>query len=265
MANRSPVTAIATAVAAAFVAFGYTAKVTTCGWRQRFEQLNQGPGGANRVAFMPGRANGDDGTLEQPRKVSSNPRDLRQWNRILTMSVWGADATNKDNEAAQIEAAEALLEQAWQGLYRAVDPATGTPLGLGNLRSGCSVKWTVDNTDFYFGRELLVEIPITGRLLDIAYGVAFPSGVVSRGAPFAFTSATSVPHTGGTTTITGTGFSRDAFAVIGQGDVATVLSTTFVSDTELTAVAPAYPAGSVDLTIVQRGLARLAPNGLTFT
>lgn len=165
------------------------------GWKAREQILNQGPGGAGRIVLVhgkvpPGNVTGpyDAGTIEQPRIAQrrgsvaagnyvDNPRPLRQWSRIVTLSVWGVDATQLDDDVAQSDAAEELLERAMQAIHSAVyiDPDNGsqTPAGLADVKWQ-GLVWNVVSQNFGFGRELLAYFTHAGPLYDQAIGLAYP-------------------------------------------------------------------------------------------
>jgi hypothetical protein len=151
------------------------------GWRAREQILNQGPGGANRILVIPGDPqSGDAGTLVRGKLASVNPRTLLEHDEIWTLSIWGVDNTAPVDEGKQASAAKALLELAVQAVHNAVDPDTGDPVGVANLRWG-SVRWiNTTSTNLYFGRELQVRVTQKGPLFDQPYGVAYPDFAVSR-------------------------------------------------------------------------------------
>lgn len=176
MANTSSLLALANGVRAFFAVVNPAVVVTMTGWKQRFQQLNQGKPGANRVAFIPGEPNGADGEIVRGRQTSSNPRTLFDQERIVYVSVWAVDTTDTANDELQIAAVDNLLEQTLQGLQRAVDPATKTLVGQANLRPPFQMRWTVDNQDMTFGREVLIRVPLLSTFLDIPNNVVFPQG-----------------------------------------------------------------------------------------
>lgn len=184
MANRSGLIALVHGVRAYFAANSITANVAACGWRQRSEQMNQGPGRANRVLFIPGDMNGRGGSLANgPRLSSTNPRPLVQWNKLVTLSVWAADPNpaNRADEEKQIEAVETLLEQTIQAMRYALDPDTEQRVGFATIEFH-DLTWTVDNTEMYFGREVLVTFTHKGPLFDVTYDTGTPDPAVNRGS-----------------------------------------------------------------------------------
>jgi hypothetical protein len=165
-------------VADYFTAYGVSAVVAEVGLKFRSFALNQNaPGGGNRVCFIPGKFDGNGaprlrayGALDRNvRNHASveNPRELLNWNRPATISVWSAPVPgNKDNEGATINLAEDLLEQ----VVRAVNTA-----GLADITWGDVVyNAPVENP---FGVEFLVSITQRGPLFDVTreYVQATPS------------------------------------------------------------------------------------------
>jgi hypothetical protein len=164
---------------------GIPANVTACGWKQRSQQLNQGPGGAMRIVLYPGRepsgSSGAAGTLTRGHRPSTdNPRALVTWEHQLTMSVWAVDKTDTYNEELQISAVETLLEYAIQAVHNAVDPTTNTPVGLAAIEWG-DVRYTLPPIEMRFGQEIMVEFMHKCPLFDQAISKAFPQGSVARG------------------------------------------------------------------------------------
>jgi hypothetical protein len=132
--------------------------VGTTGWKQREQQLNVSPQGANRMLFIPGTlAGGDEGALENPRRTAGNPRSLARWARVLTVSLWSVDKTDPQNEELQIEASDNLLEAAMQAL---VHVAHDDVIFSKVSRDPAASK------NLPFGREVLLEFVHREHLLD---------------------------------------------------------------------------------------------------
>lgn len=182
MANLAGLTALADGMQAYFVKYGFDT-VVAFGWRARSEVINQGPGGANRIVLTPGDPkSGKAGPLKRGRQAQTNPRVLFEWDALATLSVWGVDTTDTNSERLQYAATVTLLELAVRALQNAVDPATQTPVGVANLTLG-EPSWSVENTEMYFGRELLLPITQKGPLLDRVIDTIIPTPVINRGAP----------------------------------------------------------------------------------
>lgn len=121
-------------------------------------------------------------------KQSYNPRELVGWERPITLSIRGVDATNPDSEAAQIQATEDLIELTVQAVHNAmaVDSVTGAnvPIGQNN------VDWTdgkgmwVDPgsaTQQTWGKEFLIGLTYKCPLFDVAQLVVVPSPMLQKG------------------------------------------------------------------------------------
>lgn len=196
--NIAGVLALAAGVQLFFTDNGITAKVGF-GWRARSEILNQGPGGASRVVFMPGRVdpNGgapksiDAGKLTQPRfsrQTETNPRPLRWWHQTVTVSIWGVapagytGGLDLGDEANQYGATGDLFEATVAALHNAVwvDPSgTEHPVGLADLQF-VELSWVQPPVEMGFGRELLVVFTHNGPLFDLPVGLAYPQAAVNR-------------------------------------------------------------------------------------
>lgn len=182
MANIAGLTALAAGMQAYFVKFGFTT-VVDFGWRARSSVLNQGPGGANRIVIVPGDPkSGKGGPLKRGRQAQTNPRVLFEWDALATLSIWGVDTNDTNDERLQYAATVNLLEVTMRALQNAVDPITLTPVGVANLTLG-EPSWSVENTEMYFGRELLLPITQKGPLLDRVIDTIQPTPVINRGAP----------------------------------------------------------------------------------
>lgn len=190
--SRSGITALAAAIATYFQVRGFPYEVTVLGWRERWKQTNQGPGGASRIALYPGKepggTAGDGGVLTREGRGTFDQRALVQAAKWITMSVWAVDPTNKNDEGAQIAACEDLWELAIRAVHNAVevtpDPKTGKPvvtaaLGFGNVTWG-NFRWTKPPVELGFGQELLQEFLHKGPIFDEPIDVAFPQQVVER-------------------------------------------------------------------------------------
>lgn len=198
--------ALVSAVQAYFDAVGVDAHVSG-GWKEREQIINQGVGGANRVVFVPGRIDPalaapralDAGKITQPRikqlsgggdmvggstvgRYVDNPRPLRGWDKIVSVSVWGVDTDHLDDEMAQIAATENLFESMIQGVHNGVysdDSGLESPTGLGDVIWDGST-WGVFAPNAQFGRELLGFFIHKGPFYDLPYGVATPKPAVHR-------------------------------------------------------------------------------------
>jgi hypothetical protein len=197
---------LARGVAAYFVLQGITAQVAV-GWTARNRQDNQGPGGANRVVFIPGEFDPGGGP-PKPLKAGVIDRNGEQnhvdvngvryravaWlHEIITCSVWAVDARAPSDELAQIRATSQLREQAVSAIYNAVDPETlaATPqneegaiyptgTGFANIEEWGPMFWTLPPGESAFGRELTFTFTLYGVVLDAPVALVYPQAAVSR-------------------------------------------------------------------------------------
>lgn len=179
-------------LAAFFDAHDVKATVTL-GWKERTKQVNQGPGGAARVVFVPSDEEGDGGAIAPTAKYPGDlpvldaggntigvARISATWQRTLVMSVWAHDATRRDDERAQIEAVEDLFRMAIVGL-RAVTMKTGagqTIPGVVQLVRFSKVVWTTKPTELRNGAELRCWIDVTVPLYEPPREALFPGATL---------------------------------------------------------------------------------------
>ena len=141
----------------------------------------------SRVVLMTGKFDGSDtprpmaaGQFGPPTKKSSNnPRELAEWNREVTVSIFAVDPTNTTSEEAQNTALENLIEWTIQGLWTAT--VAPQPVGalLANLKApnvgGPSIEWgdslwMQPPLEGAFGRELLLYITYRTPFYDQTQG-----------------------------------------------------------------------------------------------
>lgn len=163
----------------------------TFGWKERVKILNQGPGGASRVVFMPGRMPPegtavprpvDAGAFTKPRIKEDNPRPLVWWHKVVTVSIWGVDTTRLNDERAQYAAAVDLVEATTQAIHRAVyttPDGVEHNVGLADVIWE-SAQWIQPPTENAFGREFFAYFTHNGPLYDIPVGTATPKPSVVR-------------------------------------------------------------------------------------
>lgn len=148
------------------------------GWKQPTQQINQGPGGANRVIFIPsdpsGRGGSLDGGARQPGPRvfggDTTARSLVSWKRLVTVSVWAVDTSDPHDEEKQIEAVEDLFE--WT--IRAVHAYAHADARWGE------VVWTVSPIEHVFGRELRAALTLNLPMFDKPTGLAFPAPAITK-------------------------------------------------------------------------------------
>lgn len=172
-------------VSSYFVANGVTAVVAR-GWKARAEQVNQGPGRANRVVFMGSKPDGAAGRFVKPRQpgiceVGADPttdpptpasylwRPLCDWQRLLQVSIWAYDGANRNDEGAQDDALYQLVTQT----MRAVNS-----VAFGNADFGAS-QITVP-AERGFGLEMLIELTFQHAMPDLPQDLTQPSPLVNR-------------------------------------------------------------------------------------
>lgn len=146
------------------------------------------------------------GTFGAPwQKQSQNPRELASWPRPFTLSIRGVDRTRLDDESAQLEAMDQLIESTFQAVWNATDER-GRNVGQANVEWGEGI-WMVPPVQQAFGRELLVNCTHKEVLFDRGSPIAFPSiGTMTKTleSPNPSAGATaSVASTGGGTAVIG--------------------------------------------------------------
>lgn len=155
-----------------FTAQSITAAVAA-GWKARTFQLNEGPGLANRVVFMPGDEAGNMGELTQPRLKSSSPRCLRQLHEIITVSVWAADTSSPvalEDELLQQDAVENLLEVTFQAIQS---------IALADWIAG-TMRETRPGGEMAFGRERLFQFVLREEFFDVTLVRVFPAPAIVK-------------------------------------------------------------------------------------
>jgi hypothetical protein len=182
-------------VEAFFKAQGVTASVDV-GWTRRSRQDNQGPGGANRVVFIPGEF---DASPSPPKVLRYGELDLEgEQNQVTlaprlrtiawlhgayTCSVWAADASAPTDERKQIWRTKQLLRWTLQAMQNAVDPLTEQPVGGANLQWGGTLAWTLPPGEQAFGRELCFEFRLLEPQHDVPIATAYPGTAVVARSP----------------------------------------------------------------------------------
>lgn len=195
MANRSGLLALARGVRAYFAGTNVSANVAV-GWTARSRIDNQGEGGANRVVFIPGVLDPNTGAPKAMKAgtfdrngaqnhIAQSParRALAWWHEPITVSVWAVDPERPQDEEAQIEATEALLEQTVRAIHNAVDPETKAPVGFANVEQWGDPVWTVPPGENSFGRELTFPIVLLVPLFDQEQDLVKPQAAVARNPP----------------------------------------------------------------------------------
>jgi hypothetical protein len=149
------------------------------GLKYRSFTMNQAAGGASRVCFIPGEFAGEDGLKprrygelnRQTRNATSvrNPREILEWSRTFTISIWGVAASSNQLLAEQDDVAlvEDLLEQVVRGIYSA--SIDGVSIAA-SIQFG-AVTVVAPPTEKAFGAELLItcvqNTPLYGETLEV--------------------------------------------------------------------------------------------------
>lgn len=185
---RSGLVALADSVREYFRANTVDAEVTKVGVRYRTLWAK------SRVVFVPGIYAGEDpprpideGRLTAPEHTKSdNPRELATWERKATACILGVNVQQREDEQAQIEAVENLLELTIQAMVRASAPLPANAewrpgaheSGLAGQASifwdDSTVKRFYPPTDLSFGIEIFLTFTQRGPLFDQPDVIVFP-------------------------------------------------------------------------------------------
>lgn len=139
------------------------------GFNQREQQLNQGPGGANRVLLMPGSwpDGGNQGKLVEPRRRRGiTHRVNATWERVVTASVWAADTTALSSPEAQLQAVSSLMNTTHAALRQILE---GDFPGTGEVFSD-----TTRTANLAFGQELLMQFTFYCEMRGLPVDVSGP-------------------------------------------------------------------------------------------
>lgn len=185
---KSGVVALVASVRAYFAAMSVTAVVPPLGRKERTKQVNQGPGGANRVVFEMSDPAGKGGKLAAPhivgardivdadKNVVATVRSLKNWERALTVSVWAADPSDTNDEEKQIEATEALFE--W--VLRATNAFVASGASPAASLVWGDTDWTSTPVERAYGFELRVGLVFKHPIFDVPIDLAFPSPALTK-------------------------------------------------------------------------------------
>jgi len=135
------------------------------GRKEEAKQINQGPGGANRIVFAPGNETGDFGAVLAPDKPGRNPRPLATVDELGTFWLW-AVSPDVNTERAQDRAARILYDQWLRAVYLVTH--TDGDAGLGPVRI-VSQHWNLDKIERSFGREIIVVVAIAAMVPDESF------------------------------------------------------------------------------------------------
>jgi hypothetical protein len=176
---KAALPALVRAVRAAFVTRGITATVAF-GARAANYQLNQGPGGANRVVFIPGSGELVPVRLPGLREI----RDPEDGGRVVatvqpiadhleraTVRVWALDPLAREDEERQAEAVVTLAEATMSAIHDA--PGAFASLAFG------ATDWSTPAERTY-GREFTFQITLRSPIYPAPRALAFPAAAVGR-------------------------------------------------------------------------------------
>ena len=183
--RKAGLIALSDGVRAILPARGITALVTVTGWRSRDSQT-QGPGGANRISFMPGAEPGatssDGGTVSYDEAPTRDDQVIATIGLLATVSVWAASAATIGaayDEQAQLQAWSDLFQATIWAMHNAVDPDSGEPVGGGALQFG-KFKFSRGPTNAAFGLESLLQFTHYGPILAPTIATARPQPVIEE-------------------------------------------------------------------------------------
>jgi hypothetical protein len=136
----------------------------------------------SRVVIIPGKFDGSEaprpmaaGKFGPPtKKESFNPREVAEWVRELTLSIFAVDPENLQSEEAQIIALENLIESTLQGVWNAMDPVSGKNVGGPGIEWGDSF-YVVPPVQLAYGRELLLGCTMKNPMFDLPQAVRHPT------------------------------------------------------------------------------------------
>jgi len=165
---RSALIYLVDSVRSQFVARGIVASVAV-GWRAHAKTA----AGAARVVFEPSE-DGRGGRLLQPGQAGKRDlgsglraRALADWERAVTVYCWAIDVACPNDQRAQIETVETLLEN----VVRAVQTCQAA-----NVKWG-AVSWPVSPVERVAGAEVSAAFVLTSPLYDWEIETGFPETV----------------------------------------------------------------------------------------
>lgn len=153
------------------------------GWREVAKQINQGPGGANRIVIhpgLPGEKTGRFGSHMPVHKPGRNPRSLATRIEIFTAYIWAVDGTDETtlrNERAQWRAARMLYDAFDRAAYLVTH--TDGDVGVGPV-TWLAEDWNLDKSERGYGAEVIVSGAVESMVPDTAFAdVTDAHGVVA--------------------------------------------------------------------------------------
>jgi len=131
------------------------------GEKEATKQINQGPGRANRVIFIPGDRGFRQGMVGPAKYPGNNPRSLNTLKEAFRVQVWAVNPTNS-SERAQYEAVRLLQDDVIR-IMEKCDPG-----GLRVLQS----RYMRETVECNFGMMIEMQCEIDAMIPDKRYPVA---------------------------------------------------------------------------------------------
>jgi hypothetical protein len=273
--TRSALTQLYLAVQRYFEAYGICAKVYL-GLRERDRW------DPTRVVIIDGEYDGSNtprprnaGTFGAPTQAKSyNPRELVSWDRPITISIKAADPKRIDDEVAQEEATEGLIEQTIQAIWNAMSTQqpSGAYQGIGQANidwEGSKCIWVNPGSDTQqtWGKEFVFSFLYRCAFFDVANPVLVRPPALEKGPLLNNQSSgvnASIVRTAGPTMAVGNlGFCSPAQVGMnlvisgaaqpsnnGTFPIVFCLGTTSLSVTNASAVVPDANSGSISWAVV---------------
>lgn len=145
------------------------------GWRSPPNQLTQGTGRANRIAFVPGEAE-KAGSYVGARAPGRNPRPLRTFIETCTVYCWAFDGATKalaNSDLAQWRAARLLHDAAIRAIELAM--RKGSIANLSRVPF-TSPRWVKPDGERGFGAELGFVLSLESAVTDALPNLAGATG-----------------------------------------------------------------------------------------
>lgn len=137
------------------------------GRKEVTKQINQGPGRANRIVFVPGLYPGGDlGKDLPPRNPGRSPRSIATLGEVFTVLVWAYDGAAPENEFKQYKAARLLYDDWRAALYRAThadEPLDAPTVGRVSI---LDQRWVTEKNERRFGAEIQIVCVVEAMVPD---------------------------------------------------------------------------------------------------
>jgi hypothetical protein len=118
--------------------------------------------GKPRIAWVPGDEAGELGELEAPKQPGRNPRSLATLGELFTVTLWGEDPSDPENERKQYQATRELFDAWWRAVY----------LAMPSKVKVVSVAWVIDKKVRRAGAAIRVVCTVEAMVPDEAYELA---------------------------------------------------------------------------------------------